>query len=75
MDKDELINLANDPNYSLLLDSLKTEIDLRIVDAKLKPKGIGRQFKQKSYRKAPNLTQGDLYNKNGKRIYFKPANE
>ena len=75
VDKDELKNLANDPNYSLLLDSLKTEIDLRIADAKLKPKGIGRQFKQKSYRKAPNLTQGDLYNKNGKRIYLKPANE
>ena len=74
-DKEELKNLVNDPNYSILLDSLKTQIDIRIADAKLKPKGIGRQFEQQSYRKAPNLTHGDLYNKNGKRIYFKPANE
>jgi hypothetical protein len=74
-DKEELQNLVNDPKYSLLLDSLKIEINLRIADAKQKPKGIGRQFEQKSYRKAPNLTQGDIYNKNGKRIYFKPSNE
>ena len=74
-DKEELKNLADIPKYSSLLDSLKKEIDLRIVDAKLKPKGIGRQFEQQSYRKAPNLTQGDLYDKNGKRIYFKPSDE
>jgi len=74
-DKEELKNLVNDPNYSLLLDSLKIQIGIRIADAKLKPKGIGRQFEQQSYRKARNLTHGDLYNKNGKRIYFKPANE
>ena len=53
-DKEELKNLVNDTNYSLLLDSLKIEIDIRIADAKLKPKGIGRQFEQQSYRKAPN---------------------
>ena len=47
----------------------------KIADAKLKPKGVGRQFKQESYRKAPNLTQGDIYNKNGDRVYFKPMNE
>ena len=64
-----------DPNYSIILDSLKTDIDMRIADAKLKPKGLGRQFEQQSYRKAPNLTQGDIYNKNGKRIYFKPADK
>ena len=74
-DKEELKNLVNNPNYSLLLDSLKIQIGIRIADAKLKPKGIGRQFEQQSYRKARNLTHGDLYNKNGKRIYFKPANE
>ena len=74
-DKEELNNLVNDPNYSKLLDSMKIEIDLRIANAKLKPNGVGRQFEQKSFRKARNLTPGDLYNKNGKRIYFKPANE
>ena len=74
-DKEELKNLVSNPNYSSLLDSMKTEIEIRIANAKLKPKGVGRQFEQKSYRKAPNLTHGDIYNKNGKRIYFKPANE
>lgn len=74
-DKEELRNLVNNPNYSVLFDSLKIELELRIADAKLKPKGIGRQFKQESYRKAPNLTQGDIYNKNGDRVYFKPINE
>ena len=64
-DKEELRNLVNNPNYSVLFDSLKIELELRIADAKLKPKGVGRQFKQESYRKAPNLTQGDIYNKNG----------
>jgi arylsulfatase A-like enzyme len=74
-DKEELRNLVNNPNYSTLFDSLKIELELRIADAKLKPKGVGRQFKQESYRKAPNLTQGDIYNKNGDRVYFKPINE
>ena len=72
-DKKELKNLVNDPSYSVLLDSLKIELDIRIADSKLKPSGVGRQFKQQSYRRAPNLTQGDLYNKNGERVYFKTA--
>jgi len=74
-DKEELKNLVSNPNYSSLLDSMKIEIDIRIANAKLKPKGVGRQFEQESYRKAPNLTHGDIYNKNGKRIYFKPSDE
>ncbi|MDB9794084.1 sulfatase [Flavobacteriaceae bacterium] len=74
-DKEELKNLVSNTSYSSLLDSMKIEIDIRIANAKLKPKGVGRQFKQESFRKAPNLTHGDLYNKNGKRIYFKPADE
>lgn len=74
-DKEELINLVNDPNYLPILDSLKNEIDFRIADARLKPKGVGRQFEQKSYKKAPNITPGDLFDKNGKRVYFKPAYE
>ena len=74
-DKEELKNLVSNTSYSSLLDSMKIEIDIRIANAKLKPKGVGRQFEQESYRKAPNLTHGDIYNKNGKRIYFKPADE
>ena len=74
-DKEELKNLVSNPYYTSLLDSMKIEIDIRIANAKLKPKGVGRQFEQESYRKAPNLTHGDIYNKNGKRIYFKPSDE
>ena len=74
-DKEELKNLVSNTSYSSLLDSMKIEIDIRIANAKLKPKGVGRQFEQESYRKAPNLTHGDIYNKNGKRIYFKPSDE
>ncbi len=74
-DPRELINLSNDPNYYRVLDSLKKELEMRISNSKLKPKGVGRQFEQKSYRKAPNITPGDKYDKNGKRIYFKTEYE
>ena len=74
-DRDELINLANDENYFTIIDSLKKELDLRISGSRQKPNGIGRQFEQMSYRKAPNITPGDKYDKNGKRIYFKKTNE
>ncbi|MAV80662.1 MAG: hypothetical protein CMD12_01585, partial [Flavobacteriales bacterium] len=74
-DPGEMINLTNDPNYLQILDSLKQEINFRISNAKLKPIGIGRQFEQESYKKAPNITPGDIFDKNGKRTYFKPADE
>ena len=74
-DHGEMINLSKDPNYFLILDSLKQEINFRISNAKLKPAGLGRQFDQESYKKAPNITPGDIFDKNGKRTYFKTADE
>ncbi len=74
-DHGEMINLSKDPNYFLILDSLKQEINFRISNAKLKPAGLGRQFEQESYKKAPNITPGDLFDKNGRRTYFKTADE
>ena len=74
-DPGEMINLTNNSNYLQILDSLKQEINFRISNAKLKPIGIGRQFEQESYKKAPNITPGDIFDKNGKRTYFKPADE
>ena len=71
VDKEELINQANNLTYSSIFDSLKIKLDERISDSKLKPKGIGRQIKQKPIPKTPNLTPGDLYDKYGQRIYFK----
>ena len=74
-DHGEMIKLSKDPNYFLILDSLKQEINFRISNAKLKPAGLGRQFEQESYKKAPNITPGDIFDKNGKRTYFKTADE
>ena len=71
-DKNEINNLSSDTNYSLILDSLKKAIDLRIIDAKKKPKGIGRQFDGiKRTNKAPNITYGDFHRNDGKRSFLK----
>jgi len=71
-DKQELINLAGDSNYSSTMISLKNEIDIRIAEAKLKPKGLGRQITGvKPTNLGPNMTYGDEYDIYGKRIYLK----
>ena len=44
-DKNELVNLANNQNYSKVMDSLRLEIDQRISTVNsVIPEGIGRQF-------------------------------
>ena len=73
-DKKEMINLANNPAYKSVIDSLKTHIDARIADARKKPEGLGRQFEEQRLRKV-NMTTGDLYDINGKRIWERPADE
>ena len=71
-DTQELINLAGDSNYSSTMISLKNEIDGRIAEAKLKPKGLGRQITGvKPTNLGPNMTYGDEYDIFGKRIYLK----
>ena len=69
-----MINLANHPTYKSVIDSLKTHIDARIADARKKPEGLGRQFEEQLLRKV-NMTTGDLYDINGKRIWERPADE
>ena len=71
IDKEELINLASNLTYSEIFDSLKLKLNERISNSKIKPRGIGRQIKQKTIPKASNLTHGDIYDKNGQRIYLK----
>ena len=44
-DKDESNNLFNNTSYQLIIDSLKTELNKRVKQASLRPKGIGRQIK------------------------------
>ena len=67
--------ILENPKFNSLIDSLKIEINFRILDAKKIPKGLGRQFDEKNYRGYPYYTPGDLYDKNGKRVYLKPADE
>ena len=73
-DKKENKNLALDDNYKSVLDSLKTEIGMRIKNARTKPKGLGRQLEEIPYKRF-TYTPGDLYDKKGKRVYLKPADE
>ena len=43
-EKEENINLVNNPKYNKVIDSLKIILDNRITEARKKPNGIGRQF-------------------------------
>ena len=74
-DTDELNNLALNPSYKVICDSLVKIIDGRIINANTKPDGLGRQISNvKPITKPLNLTYGDLYDENGKRIFLKPTN-
>ncbi len=71
-DKNELVNLADNTDYSSVLDSLKLEINQRIADASIIPEGVGRQFENiKPMHKEKNITFGDLHELDGEIIYFK----
>ena len=43
-EKEENINLVNNPKYNKVIDSLKIILDNRITEARKKPNGLGRQF-------------------------------
>jgi hypothetical protein len=43
-DNEELENLALNSSYKVVLDSLIKTIDTRIIEANLKPHGLGRQI-------------------------------
>ena len=71
-DKKELNNLSNDNSYLIVFDSLKIQLDKRIADSKLTPPGIEIQrIGIKSLDKAPNITYGDIHDKNGVRTFMK----
>ena len=75
-DREELTNLASQSAYKVIFDSLKTVLKDRIANAQLKPNGLGRQYENiNELQKAPNITYGDLYDSQGKRIYLKPTDE
>jgi len=71
-DKKELINLFGNEDYSVVEDSLKLLIEQRIIEASIKPDGLGRQFKNvQSMHKAKNITFGDIHDTNGEILQFK----
>lgn len=75
-DEEELNNLALDSSYSLIRDSLIKTINRRIIQADMKPEGIGRQIENvKPTPRITNVTYGDIHNENGKRTYLKPITE
>lgn len=75
-DKEELNNLALDSSYSLIRDSLIQTINRRIIQADMKPEGIGRQIENvKPTPRITNVTYGDIHNENGNRTFLKPINE
>ena len=71
-DSNELINLANSIEFKPLLDSLTVVLYERIKNANKIPDELGRRFDNpKAINKAPNMTFGDIYDENGKRIRMK----
>ena len=71
-DKNELINLADNQDYNDVLDSLKLVIEKRIIEASIKPKGLGRQFENaRPMFKAKNITFGDMHDLNGEITHLK----
>ena len=47
-------------------------IEQRILDASIKPEGLGRQFENaKLMQKAKNITFGDIHDINGEILHFK----
>ena len=71
-DNQELINLVNNQDYNLVLDSLKLVIEQRITEAKIKPEGLGRQFENANpMPKVKNITFGDIHDINGQILYLK----
>ena len=71
-DQNELINLADNQDYNDVLDSLKLVIEKRIIDASIKPKGLGRQFQNaRPMYKAKNITFGDMHDLNGEITHLK----
>ena len=72
-DEPELNNLALDSSYRLIRDSLIQTINSRIIQADMKPNGIGRQIENvKPFSRIINVTYGDIHNEKGKRTYLKP---
>ena len=56
-DSEEKINLIDDLKYFETIDSLKIVLDNRILDAKRKPKGLGRQIRNPK----PNFEPERIY--------------
>ena len=71
-DQGELNNLANDPIYNDVFDSLKLVINTRILQAREKPLGIGRQFEGVTPIHTPRVvTYGDIHDLDGNITYYK----
>jgi len=74
LDGNELNNLAEKKEYKIVLDSLKTTLNQRVIDAGIKPDGLGIQIENvKPMLRQKNITPGDTYDENSKRTYLKTS--
>ena len=74
LDKNELNNLAKKLEYKIVLDSLKITLKQRIVDAGIKPYGLGIQIENvQPMLRQKSITPGDTYDENSKRTYLKTS--
>ena len=74
LDGNELNNLAEKKEYKIVLDSLKTTLKQRVIDAGIKPDGLGIQIENvKPMLRQKNITPGDTYDENSKRTYLKTS--
>jgi hypothetical protein len=57
-----------------LLDSLRAALEIRAIELKEKPEGLGRQFEDiPPMIRAPNITRGDSIDAEGHITYSKTA--
>ena len=74
LDENELYNLGEKVEYKVILDSLKATLKQRVIDAGIKPDGLGIQIENvKPMLRQKNITPGDTYDENSKRTYLKTS--
>jgi arylsulfatase A-like enzyme len=74
LDENELKNLAEKAEYKVILDSLTATLKQRILDAGVKPDGLGIQIENvQPMLRQKSITPGDIYDEKSKRTYLKTS--
>ena len=74
LDENELNNLAEKLEYKVILDSLTATLKQRILDAGVKPDGLGIQIENvQPMLRQKSITPGDIYDEKSKRTYLETS--